>query len=581
MKIFWLAVATSIATFVLLLVGGTVNPTGSSLACPDWPTCYGSFFPEMTGGVLFEHSHRIAATIVGLLSIGIAALAWKTSARWLAVAALALVVFQGVLGGVTVILRLPTVVSTSHLAIAMLFFSLTIFLAFRVRPGATEGTESLAKVRRLAAIAFALVYAQIVLGGLVRHTLSGRACLDLPLCGGEWWPAHGPAALHMLHRYVAVAVLVAVVAHALLALKALQDEDRPIAKLAAALAPWIALLQMAVGVLMVHRKIEWVSAMAHTGIAALLLGAFVVLYVGAGPLADPKTMKPVTAEGPGLLRDLVALTKPSVTGMNILMTLGGLAMAGVGADWTLIALTVLGTSGAVASANALNMVWERDGDKLMARTAGRPLPTGRMSPAVAALFGVVIGICGVALLAMVNLTTAGLGLFALLSYVLVYTPMKRRAPLSLLVGAVPGAIPPLMGWTAVTGRLDLPGLVLFGILLVWQLPHFIAIALYRKADYARAGIKTVPVVRGDAVAKAQAIAWCTALVPLSLMLVPLEVAGWFYGTVALGLGVWFLAWSLKGLKRGAGAPWARKFFFASLIYLPVLVLALALDVALL
>ena len=157
----------------------------------------------------------------------------------------------------------------------------------------------------------------------------------------------------------------------------------------------------------------------------------------------------------------------------------------------------------------------------------------------------------------------------------------QRFHIGAAAAAVPGAIPPLMGWTAATGRIDAPGLVLFGILMVWQLPHFIAIALYRKPDYARAGIRTLPVVRGDKVAKAQAIAWSTALVPLSLMLVPLEVASWLYGGIALALGLWFLTWSLRGLKADSGTPWARKFFLASLVYLPALTLALALDVALL
>jgi len=138
-----------------------------------------------------------------------------------------------------------------------------------------------------------------------------------------------------------------------------------------------------------------------------------------------------------------------------------------------------------------------------------------------------------------------------------------------------------MGWTAYTGTIDLPGLVLFGILLVWQLPHFLAIAIYRKEDYQRAGVKAVPIIRGDRVAKAQALAWTTALVPISLLLVPLDVAGWFYGAVASILGVWFFIWSLRGLSKDAGVPWARKFFFASLVYLPVLVLGLVIDVALL
>ena len=292
--------------------------------------------------------------------------------------------------------------------------------------------------------------------------------------------------------------------------------------------------------------------------------------------------RPAGSEAPpSKLADLVALGKPSVTGMNVLMALGGMALAGVTLQAHVVVFAMLGTALAVASANALNMVIEREGDKLMARTASRPLPQGRLSVRAALAFGLGCGLLSFVFLAGVNTATLGLGIFALLAYVLVYTPLKRRSTLSLLVGAVPGAVPPLIGWTAATGRIDLPGLTLFGILLVWQIPHFIAISLYRKSDYARAGIRTIPVVRGDAVAKAQAIAWATALVPISLALVPLEVAGLLYGSVALVMGLWFLGWSLKGLSRDAGAPWARAFFLRSLVYLPVLTLALALDVALL
>ncbi len=282
---------------------------------------------------------------------------------------------------------------------------------------------------------------------------------------------------------------------------------------------------------------------------------------------------------PCFFDDVVALGKPSVTGMNVVMALGGMALAGVEVAWATIVLAAIGTGLAVGSANTLNMVWEREGDKLMARTASRPLPQGRLPVSVAVAVGFVTGVAGIGALFAVNAVTAWLGVFALLSYVLVYTPLKRRTPLSLLIGAVPGAIPPLMGWTAATGRIDAPGLVLFGILLIWQLPHFIAIALYRKPDYARAGIKTVPVVRGDKVAKAQAVAWATALVPISLLLVPLDVAGPLYGAVALGLGLWFLRIGVRGFRPDGDAKWARKFFLASLVYLPSLTLALALDVA--
>lgn len=286
------------------------------------------------------------------------------------------------------------------------------------------------------------------------------------------------------------------------------------------------------------------------------------------------------ADKPTVIRDLWELTKPKITRMNVLMALGGYALAGGAFDAPLVITALLGTALAVASANVLNQYLERNIDGRMARTAGRPLPNQRMSPRLALWFGVGLGVLATAmLLVLVNPITAALGLFALLSYVLVYTPLKQRTPLSLLIGAVPGAIPPLMGWTAATGVIDPGGLALFGILLVWQLPHFIAIALYRKDDYARAGFKTVPVVRGDRVAKAQAVAWSLALVPITLALIPLGVASWFYGVVALGLGLWFVGWALRGLRADAGVRWARGFFLFSVAYLPALILTLAVDVS--
>ena len=278
-------------------------------------------------------------------------------------------------------------------------------------------------------------------------------------------------------------------------------------------------------------------------------------------------------------RDLVELTKPSVTWLTIVMAAGGMWLAPGRVGGTVTFWALVGTALAVGSANALNMVLERDSDKLMHRTRRRPLPDGRMRAVVAVAFGLAIGVASMLILGLlVNGVTALLGGFALLSYVLVYTPLKRRTPLALLIGAVPGAMPPLMGWTAVTGTVDTPGLILFAILLVWQLPHFLAIALYNKPDYARAGIRVVPVVRGDRAATLQALAYTTVLVPLSLMLVPLGIAGWLYGVVALALGVWFFAVGLGGLKPAAGVQWARRFFRASIIYLPALMVALSLDV---
>jgi heme o synthase len=280
-------------------------------------------------------------------------------------------------------------------------------------------------------------------------------------------------------------------------------------------------------------------------------------------------------------RDLLALTKPGVTRMCLLTTAGGMLLAPGSVSLGLALAAIIGTGLSVAGANAFNMWWERDLDKKMARTRRRPLPAGRMAPVTALRFAWACSLLSLVILAAgTNLLTVVIAAGAIASYVLIYTPLKVRTPAALVIGAIPGAAPPLLGWTAVTGTIDAPAVVLFLVLLVWQIPHFIAIALYRKQEYARAGVRVVPLVRGDAVAKIHAVAWSMILVPLSLMLAPMGVAGGTYVACALILGMIFLGWSFTGLDNAAGPRWARGFFFASLVYLPALTLALVLDAVL-
>ena len=280
----------------------------------------------------------------------------------------------------------------------------------------------------------------------------------------------------------------------------------------------------------------------------------------------------------GSVGDYIALSKPNILIMSVLMAALGILLAPDALGVTRSLMVLFGTGLIVSSANALNMVLERDVDGLMARTKGRPLPTGRMGLWPALSFGVLLGISGtVVLFLWGNPLTAGLGYTALVSYVALYTPAKRYTPQALLIGAIPGAMPPLMGWTAVTGSMDAPGLTLFLILLLWQLPHFIAIALYRQSEYARAGFKTVPNVRGVTVAKVQTVAYAVLLVPLCLVLTPIGAATWVYGTVSLLTSVGFLAVCLRGVKTEVPARWARRVFLASLVFLPALGVGLGLD----
>ena len=282
-----------------------------------------------------------------------------------------------------------------------------------------------------------------------------------------------------------------------------------------------------------------------------------------------------------LARDLLALTKPRITFFVIVTTAGGLWLA-PGEVSAMVALwAIVGTALVVSSANALNCWMERDIDRHMARTKNRPLPAGRVTPETALMFGLALGAISVPMLAvLVNPLTALLAAIALLSYVWVYTPMKQRSPTALLIGSIPGAMPPLMGWTAATGNLEAPGLVLFGILFLWQLPHFLAISVFRQNEYAKAGIKVLPAVRGNKVTKIHAIAYAGALVPVSLLLVPLGIVGNVYLVVIGIAGVIFAAMCVAGLRRGQNDNrWARGVFIASLVYVPLLFAALAVDVA--
>lgn len=281
------------------------------------------------------------------------------------------------------------------------------------------------------------------------------------------------------------------------------------------------------------------------------------------------------------LGDLLELTKPRITLFCILMTLGGLAMAPQSLTPSALVATLLGTALSVGAANTLNMYWERETDKLMKRTAQRPLAMHRLSPRLALLSGIV-QICASMLVlgTMVNTITAALSFFAFASYVFVYTPLKRVTPHALLIGAVPGAMPPLLGWTAATSELSAPGLVLFGILLIWQIPHFIAISFNHVEDYKNAGIKTWPGERGAKPATHQALLYSAALLPVSLLLLHLKVAGPVYGATAFVVGAWMLIATLRGLNPTKYPRWAKQLFFASLVYLPVLTIGLAIDVLL-
>jgi protoheme IX farnesyltransferase len=270
--------------------------------------------------------------------------------------------------------------------------------------------------------------------------------------------------------------------------------------------------------------------------------------------------------------DFLTLAKPGLNSLVVATTLGGYYM-GAGRDGSLrtLLLTGAGTALVAGGSAAFNQLLERDADARMRRTQTRPLPDRRLQPSEAALFGAVLCGAGLVMLALgANMMAAAVALVTLLTYAVVYTPLKLRTSFSTVVGAVPGALPPVIGWAAARGSVDAAALALFAIGFCWQLPHFLAIAWIYREDYARAGFPMLPVLEPDGRSTArQAVAYSAALVPASLAPAALGLTGSLYAAGALFLGLGFLALALRFAVTRT-VPAARTLFFGSLLYLPAL-----------
>ena len=282
----------------------------------------------------------------------------------------------------------------------------------------------------------------------------------------------------------------------------------------------------------------------------------------------------------GVFLDYVALTKPKIIALLLVTALGGMCLAARGVPATTTVLMVLAGGGlAAGGANALNHYLDRDIDERMSRTRRRPLPGGRIDPRQALLFGLLLNAVAFSLLASwVNLLSATLTLGATVFYVLVYTSwLKRSTAQNIVIGGAAGAVPPVVGWAAVTGGLELPALYLFAIVFFWTPPHFWALALLMRDDYARAGVPMMPVVLGVEQTVRSIMLHSLTLVALTLLLFTVDGLGWpyLYGAMALGLGFLYLAWRL--LTMSGARPQALRLYLYSLVYLTGLFALIIVD----
>ena len=580
------------ATFLLIIAGANVTSHRAGLAVPDWPATYGEFmysFPvsKWVGNILHEHGHRLIASTVGLLTVALAlwirlAVADEKLLR-LGYCAVLAVIAQGVLGGITVKFFLPPPISIAHAALAQAFFCITIALALAtstrrptlecgdLSPLSPAGSRSVDKtvhsktIFQLSLATTIAVYAQLLLGATIRHAetavlahLIGAIVVTLCVAGLVALIFRRVQRPDFMLRITALAVLVA-------------------AQVGLGAATYFVRVPKNADVEL--STLQIVLPTLHLAIGALILGTSFALTLRSFRLLPADTSTLPRFHAPTLAHAYLELTKPRIVSMVLVTTTIGFFLGGKGFhSASALFFTLLGTALASGGSAVLNNYLERDVDCKMERTKNRALPTGQITPANALGFGIVLVLAGVTLLAwQVNLLTAFLVLLAAFLYVVVYTPMKRLTWLNTAVGAIPGAIPPLSGWAAATGHLDLGAWVLFSILFAWQHPHFYAIAWMFKDDYRNAGFKMLPVVDPSGRRMFRQTAFFSLLlIALSVLPSVIGMTGrvYFVGALVLGAALFGVgAWMSFSKSFNA----ARRLLKASVLYLPLLCVLMMVD----
>jgi protoheme IX farnesyltransferase len=593
-----LAAASVATTFVLVTIGVIVRATDSGMACPDWPGCFeGQFLPTLDQGfqVWIEWLHRTVAVVIGLLIVALAAVALRDhrdrpSILWPSLAAVALVGYQAWLGRETVRLGNSGESVTAHLAAAMALVGLLVFVLVRsLYPARIGGRGSSQRFALLAAFGAVATFALLLFGSNVTAANAWNVFPDWPLMGGTPFPplVGEQVVAHVLHRWVAVFVGLVVAAIALAAWRT-QRRNRTLVGLATAAAILYPVQAVVGGVQILTGLSEW-SQTLHLALGTVIWALLAALAVAAHYEARVSaTADPLPTDRNRTLKDSVrayiALTKPRIVELLLVTTVPAMVLAQRGIPSpALIFWTLLGGSLAAGSANAINCYLDRDIDLLMARTRRRPLPAHEVEPANAVVFGIILGVLSfVVLTVFVNLLSAFLALLAIAFYVVVYTMlMKRSTPQNIVIGGAAGALPPVIGWTAVTGDIGVPALLLFALVFYWTPPHFWALSLRIRKDYAAAGVPMLPVVKGIAATSRQIGLYSLLMVAISLVLWPVARMGPIYLVAAVVLGGIFLrqAWILwrQGSAPEASTAQAIRLYRYSISYLTLLFLAVAVD----
>jgi protoheme IX farnesyltransferase len=599
-----LAAVTLGTAILLVVVGVIVRATDSGLGCPDWPFCHGQVLPPLDDPKAWiEWTHRTIAAVIGFEIVGLAVLAVRDhrdrpSLLWPSIGAVGLVGFQAWLGRETVRLGNSGESVTAHLTAALLLVGLLVYVTVRAGFPARVGRGGSQRFTLLAAFTTIATFALLLFGSQVTATDSALVFPDWPLMGGTLVPTLTDAtSAHVLHRWVAAIVGLFAATVAIVAWRT--QRDRPtIVRLAVGAAALYA-IQVVVGGLQVLTGLSGWSQTLHLALGAVIFASYVGLsvtsfyaarmtVVGAG--AGPGTTPAAGHTTRDSIRAYIALTKPRIIELLLVTTVPAMVLATrwvPGLDWgewgVLVAWTLVGGTLAAGSANAINCYLDRDIDGLMARTRRRPLPAHQVEPERAMLFGLILGVISFVLMAwFVNLLAAFLTLLAIGFYVVVYTMLlKRSTPQNIVIGGAAGALPPVIGWAAVTGDVGIPALILFALVFYWTPPHFWALSLRIRKDYAAAGVPMLPVVRGIPETTRQIGLYTLLMVAISLILWPVAQMGIVYLSAAVGLGAVFIWHAYRLWRRGASEEastrGAIQLYRYSISYLSLLFLAVAVD----
>lgn len=583
----WLLTA-AILTFISLMIGYGMrfNPAGQG--CTDFPTCSGQWVIPVEMAARVEMAHRLIAAFGGLVTISLTAWMWLSRQRdrikiSLTVAS-GLFLLQAGLGAGLVGQTGSVWLAAGHLAAALMTLALlsaALIVSFLPKNQINRSSSPSVLKRRSLAVLL-LVFGLMISGVLIARLDAGSACAGFPLCGGGL-PSTALGWLALGHRLLTLLAGLAVAATYLLARRSYFDQPLMLSSASALMVLFAG--QAMIGALKVQREYPLDLVVVHAAITAAVWVAAVVLFTAAMRLGKSETEEKQSADLPRVygrerLRAYLMLNKPIIVALLLVTTYAGMVVGGKAIPSVELTLwTLIGGALAAGGSSALNQYIDRRIDGAMQRTAKRPIPSGILTPAEGLAYGISACLAAFFILAgYVNLLAALLSVAGMMYYVLIYSIwLKNLTVQNIVIGGGAGAIPPLVGWAAATGSLNIPSLFLFALVFMWTPPHFWALALVRAKDYARAGVPMLPVVRGEKETRTQIFIYTLELVALTLLMPVFKVGGSVFLISAVVLGLWLIhaAWNVLR-KPGNKVAW-RMYRYSSM-YLAFIFLALVVDV---